>query len=216
MTPELWIASAAVLVALSALPFTVRAANAARHQTAIQRQLREEAAQPYVWADVRPSDEHGQLLLLVVGNSGPTVATNVRVLVDGRLEGGGGNSRGAEARAVLAEGITALAPGRTMTWNLGLPWEFMKDDEPNSLDFTIEAEGPFGRVPTLRYTVDVDNIGSILAVPPGTLHGVAEAIKGLKKAITEESSRSVSATLLGVTRSLDKLNDTLGERQGGA
>jgi hypothetical protein len=41
-----------------------RAARAAEEQTRIQRQLRLDAAQPYVWADVRPDaeHEHGDLL----------------------------------------------------------------------------------------------------------------------------------------------------------
>ncbi len=91
--------------------------------------MHEDAAQPYVWVDLRP-DEHAQLLLLV-GNSGPTVATDVRAYVEG------------------------------------------------DIDVVGDARGPFGPIPTLRYAVDPADIRASLAVPPGTLNGVAWAVKDL-------------------------------------
>ncbi len=86
-----WVAVAAAVIALAAVWYSRRSAGAAdrsavavEEQTAIQRQIRIDAAQPYVWADVRSDDESGVLLNLVVGNSGPTVATNVRIKIDPR------------------------------------------------------------------------------------------------------------------------------------
>jgi hypothetical protein len=71
--PETWAAIAAVaavvaaLIALGALIVSgvsaraaLRATRAAEEQTKIQEQLRIDAAQAYVWADVRPDDEIGQ------------------------------------------------------------------------------------------------------------------------------------------------------------
>ncbi len=87
MNAGIWVGVAAVIVAAAALYFTGlsaraagRAAAAAEEQSKIQRQLRIDAAQPYVWVDVRP-DEAGTLLNLVIGNSGPTVATNVHIRI---------------------------------------------------------------------------------------------------------------------------------------
>ncbi len=51
----------------------------AQSQTALQRQMHRDAAQPYVWVDVRPDDGHGQLIKVVLQNGGPTVATDIRV-----------------------------------------------------------------------------------------------------------------------------------------
>jgi hypothetical protein len=86
---ETWVAVAAALIAAAALYFNWRstraagrAARAAEEQTKVQQQLRIDAAQPYVWVDVRPDDATATLLNLVIGNSGPTVAVNVRVRVD--------------------------------------------------------------------------------------------------------------------------------------
>lgn len=47
-TAETWVAFAAAGIALVALYFTGIAAKAAKDQTAIQRQLRIDAAQPYI------------------------------------------------------------------------------------------------------------------------------------------------------------------------
>ena len=81
-----WIAIFAALIALAALYFNwqstqaaLRAAHAAEEQTKIQ--LRIDAAQPYVWVDIRSDDAQGTRLNLVMGNSGPTVAEKVRVKV---------------------------------------------------------------------------------------------------------------------------------------
>jgi 3-methyladenine DNA glycosylase Mpg len=97
-----------------------RAAHAAEEQTKIQRQLRLDAAQPYVWADIRPDDGSGTLLNVVVGNSGPTVAEKVRVKVDPPLPAINQlQERVKIARTILADGIESLPPGRTLTWPLG-------------------------------------------------------------------------------------------------
>ena len=127
MEIETWISILAALAAIGALYFNrhstkaaIRAADAVEKQTQVQEQIRIDAAQPYVWADVRPDDEIGQQLLLAVGNSGPTVATNVRVKVDPPLptiDDPGGRASAALAR--LADGLQSLPTGLTLTWSVG-------------------------------------------------------------------------------------------------
>jgi hypothetical protein len=68
----------AAVAAVVALVLTAITAKAARDQTKIQQELREDAAQPYV----RTDDEHGVVMKLVVGNSGPTIATDVKVTIE--------------------------------------------------------------------------------------------------------------------------------------
>jgi hypothetical protein len=149
MRAETWIAIAAALIAAAALYFNglatraaLRAAKAADEQTEIQRQLRIDAAQPYVWVDVRPDDSTGTLLNLVVGNSGPTVATNVRVQIDpplpsiAQLE-----LQVSAAHSRLGEGLASLAPGRTLVWALGQGFNLLKDDVRQVHTFTVCAMG---------------------------------------------------------------------------
>ena len=144
-------AGAAVL----ALFLTAIAAKAARDQTKIQQKLREDAAQPYVWADVRAEEEHGVVMMLVVGNSGPTVATDVTVKIEPplpaieQLQG----ARAAQER--LAEGFKSLPPGRTLGWWLGQGWNVVAKEGPQVHRITITANGPFGPIPELSYDVDL-------------------------------------------------------------
>ncbi len=167
MDAQNWLTLAAVLVSLGSLYFASRAANAAIGQTRIQRQIREDSAQPYVWADLRPFEEHGQFIVLVVGNSGPTVATNVRVKVTPDLVGATPED-GRTAQDALERGFSALAPGRTITWNLGV-YRKVLSDERADLAYSSELRGAF-------------------AVPPGTLNGVAVAIDKLRKEYEKHST----------------------------
>jgi hypothetical protein len=189
---ETWVAIAAALIAAAALYFNwqstraaSRAAHAAEQQTEIQQQLRIDAAQPYVWVDVRPDDATGTLFNLVVGNSGPTLATNVRVTVDRPLPAIEQSKERVEAaQARLAEGIQSLAPGRSITWMLGQGFNLLKDEGPQAYRFTITADGPFGPVPTLTHVVDMSDWRGALDRPAGNLHQLTQAVKDLSKKIS--------------------------------
>ena len=102
----------AVVIAAVALIFSIRsaiaadrAAKAAEAQTEIQRQIQVAAAQPYVWADVREDDSRGVILDLVVGYSGPSVATNVRALIEPAFPAVLQLEEGVLAQQQLTEGI---------------------------------------------------------------------------------------------------------------
>jgi hypothetical protein len=74
MFVELWVAMVATVVAIFALYYADRAAHAASAQITQQTELFREAAQPVLWADIR-GDITGELLVMLVGNSGPSIAT---------------------------------------------------------------------------------------------------------------------------------------------
>jgi hypothetical protein len=162
-----------------------RAADAAEEQTKIQEQLRIDAAQPYVWADIRPDDAQGTLLNVVVGNSGPTVVEKVRVKVDPDLPAiDGYQGRVQIAQTILADGMESLPPGRTLSWPLGQAFNLMNDGRPQSYKFTVTANGPFGAVPALTYIVDMHNWRESLNRPAGNLHQLTLAVSGLGKEIS--------------------------------
>lgn len=143
------VAITAALIALLALysnwlstRAALRAAAAAEKQTKIQEQVRIDAAQPYVWADIRPDDATGTLLNLIIGNSGPTIAQNVQVKVDPALPVVGQlQERADTAQKRLADGIQSLPPGRTLMWPLGQGFNLIKDQGPQAYIFTITANG---------------------------------------------------------------------------
>ena len=180
-------AAVAALAAIAALYYNhksaraaERAAGAAEEQSEIQRQLRIDAAQPYVWVDVRPDDVTSVILNLVIGNSGPTVATNVRVMIDPPLPAIEQlQDRAQTAQELLADGIKSLPPGRTLVWPLGRGFNILVGDGPHVHTFTIEAEGPFGQVPSQAYPLDLSDWRGVMHRPAGSLHQVATAIEKL-------------------------------------
>lgn len=179
-----WITLSAVVVAVLALAIsttlTRRSVRASERQTAIQEAIRTAAAQPYVWIDIRPNEEHGQFLTVVLGNSGPTVATDVRVTFMPPLAfEAEGNFKGPLVEQRLAQGVASLAPGRTMSWNVGLPWKIIDSGSPTRYRATIRASGPFGPVDGNEYDIDLEDLRYTKQAPDGTLHGVAVAIEKL-------------------------------------
>lgn len=173
----------AAVIAAGALWYTRVATQAAQRQVVaaeqqmqLQRQLRIDSAQPYVWVDIRPSDEHGHLLMLYVGNSGPTVATHVKVTFDPTIDLPGRPSRHREAVEQLASGLSALPPGRVMQWHLGASHQQIPAADPSGYKVRIEGRGPFGPLEPLEYRINLTEFHWTLGTAPGTLYGVAVAL----------------------------------------
>ncbi len=200
MSAGTWVAIAAAIIAAVAAVFNglytraarqatraaERAARAAEEQTKIQQQLRIDAAQPYVWADVRPDETTGTLLNLVIGNSGPTIATIVRIKIDPPLPAIDQLKERAEAaQAWIADGIRSIAPGRTFTWPLGQGFNLLKGSGPQAHTFTIDANGPFGPMPTTTHIVDLADLRGILD-RPSAVYQLTEAVKNLTKVLNRQ------------------------------
>lgn len=182
-------AIAAAAVSLIALPFTARAANAAKAQTALQRKIAEDASQPFVWVDIAGDPHQGQLIKLVLGNAGPTLARDVRVQITPDLPSDE-KLRTLPAREVVMKrlnpGIQALAPGRTLQWPIGMGKNILKDDGHQIFTVTIDANGPFGPIPTLTYDLDLADFRESSDMPDGSLHHVRKAIDKLTKTIDDK------------------------------
>jgi hypothetical protein len=172
----------AAAIALAALIFTGIAAWAAVQQTRIQERLRKAAAAPYVWADVRlDQEESGVMLALIVGNSGPTVATNVKVLISPSLPNIEQLGGAVEAQRRLAEGIPSLPPGRTLYWDLGPAFTLLANDGSQVHEISITAGGPDGPIPLLSYRLDLADYRGQKARRVGNLNQVSQAIDNLRR-----------------------------------
>lgn len=157
-----------------------RGAVAAEQQSEIQLQLRKDAAQPYVWIDVRPDDVTGVLLNLVIGNSGPTIAQNVRATIDPPLEAIDQlKDRTETAQELLAQGISSLPPGRTLVWPLGQGFNILKGNSPKKHTVIVTADGPFGPVPPLTYVLDLMDWKGHMHRPAGSLYLLTKAVENL-------------------------------------
>jgi hypothetical protein len=187
--PEYWVALGAavsilsLLVAGFSLIYVRRSAKASREQTRQQKQAAKDAAQPMLWVDVRGDDAQGQGLVLLLGNSGPSIARNVKVVFDPAPPATVDIKPILE---ILKQGIASVPPGRTMQWALGAPHDSSDSDAHNAYRVRIEAEGPFGPIePPLEYVISVDDLDGSRAAPPGNLHAVAAELREMTKATKE-------------------------------
>lgn len=149
-----------------------------QRQTALQRSVAEAAVQPYVWADVRVQSGNGWFLEFIVGNSGATTATDVRVRVEPRFpEAKRANPNVMHDR--LEAGIASLTPGHSFAWTLGEGHELVNRDGPMAHAVTIDGMGPNGPLPTSSYVIDMANFREAVAHKEGNLAHVERAIKDL-------------------------------------
>lgn len=181
------IAFLSLAVACIATRFASKAARSAADQVELQEQLAKEAAQPYVWADVRPSKIHGSNLRLLVGNSGRTLARNVRLTVDKQLPTQ--TSKAADlledALRRFQEGHASIAPGREWSWSLGFGGALLGDkNEDLRFTFTINADGPFGPIPELSYSVDMNDWRGSTSEGEGSLALIRKSILELKTSVS--------------------------------
>lgn len=181
---NVWAASLTWLpVALTAMGtvLTGLGVRTTKQQVDLQQELAREAAQPYVWADVRGSDHTGFLLEVMVGNSGDTVATDVEVTFDPPLpvarqmaDRDGSTSRALER---LESGLRSLSPGKTLSWTLGTGADLLESTGAQPHTVTIDAQGPFGPLPTLEYVVDLSDFRESADRPSGSLHLLTRAVE---------------------------------------
>jgi hypothetical protein len=195
---EYWVALGAavsilsLLVAGFSLIYVRRSAKASREQARQLKQAATDAAQPMVWVDVRGDDGQGQALVLLLGNSGPSIARNVKVVFDPAPP----STR--DIKPVLEnlkQGIASLAPGRTMQWALRAAQNTSDWDAHQTCRVRIEAEGPFGAIEPLEYVISVDDLHGSPAAPPGNLNAVAVELHEMTKATKELNEIIRSASL---------------------
>lgn len=173
--------------AIAAAVITFFSARSSVQQVRLQSEQYEASMQPYVWADIRPRDEDGQLLELVVGNSGPTVATNIRVHFDSELPHAERHrSKVTSALNRFNEGHASLAPGRQVGWALGTGPELLKDPAvTRRVTVRVNADGPHGSVPTLVYPIDLNDWRESLVHASGSLYRVEKQLRSQGAAITK-------------------------------
>ncbi|TDC60874.1 hypothetical protein E1200_29770 [Actinomadura sp. GC306] len=193
-----WIAIAAAIVAVVAALASWRQvrhakdqANSAQDQAAtakesyrLQEELWRDAVQPYVYVDIRPDPRNGQMLLLVIENSGRSVAKNVRVTFNPPLRSANEKYEKIGEKTALKEGIPAIPPNGRIMHFLDIGFELAKADIPKSYTINVTGEGPAGELEPLEYVLDLNALlleGPVLA--EGTIHELSRAISNLAKKI---------------------------------
>lgn len=162
------------------------AAKSAADQVELQQKLAIENAQPYVWVDVRPSPANGSHLMLYVGNSGRTLARNIRISTDKELPTVGDKSEELlnDALERFLTGHASLAPGRELRWGLGFGGAILSDKSQDlRFSFKINADGPFGAIPELVYVVDMNDWRGSDGSTVGTLGQISRSLTKVSESI---------------------------------
>jgi hypothetical protein len=199
--PEYWVVLGAVVSILSllvagfALLCVRRSVRASREQMRQHWQAVRDAGQPVLWVDICRDEGRGEALVLLLGNSGPSVARNVQVVFDpappSMLDI-------APVLEILRQGVASLPPGRTMRWVLGVPQHAADWDGLKVSRVRIVAEGPFGAVEPVEYVLGVDDVAGSAVGPPGSLHEVAVELREMVTATKELNEIIRSASLESV------------------
>lgn len=192
MDASAWIAVIAAIVALATLYFIRTQATAAERQagqverqTELQQKLREDASQPYVWADIAGDEHQGFLLRLTVYNEGPTVARNVVVTFDPPLDTARPEIKlDPDVLLVLTRGIKSLAPRRQLTWLFASGPDFLGSDmAPQVMSIEVACDGPYGACAPSVYEFNASDMAMTADSPTGSLHQVKRAIQDLTKTL---------------------------------
>ena len=163
-----------------------------------------DSLQPYVWADIKAREDGSGMMVFVLGNSGPTVATDVRVAFHPALDHIVPPREAAETQGIqklLESGVKSLTPGRVFTWSLGVTHEyFNKQALPpaSGLTLTITGNGPHGPIPESSYTIELNDQREQALRPVGL--GLVE--KPLNK--VEQRLKEISGNLEKIHRALPR------------
>jgi len=180
VSAETTVAVIAAVIAVFSMGAAIAQANQSRRQTNLQQRTLEDAAQPYIWVDIRPDERNASFFHLILKNEGPTVAQNVHVTIDPPLPTNWGRG---EPIGPRHQDFSSIPPGRHMVWNLGLTHEIVNADTVKEFAITISADGPHGPVVPYTYKLDLDQYKYNTMFVPGTLSAITKSIDNLTKAI---------------------------------
>lgn len=158
----------------------------------------QDSTQPYVWADLRARNDGCGLIQFMVGNSGPTVATEVHIEFNPPLNHVVPEQWVPDAHLIeelFRAGAKSLPPGRVFAWDLGMASEYFKAEgklaPAHQIGVDIAANGPHGPIPPVHYFISLADLKDQALRPSGL--GLVEApLRDVEKRL-----REIRATLNG-------------------
>ncbi|MEU3880597.1 hypothetical protein [Streptomyces californicus] len=156
-----WIGLGTAFVAVIAAVISAWQAHIARSSGQRQLELAElihrEQNEPYVIVDIESYEPGHPMMVLVIENIGTTVARNVQISSDRPLESAFG--AGEDLRRVLSHPIPMMPPGRRLKYVFDDADRWKADPPlPTSYVFSVQAEGPYGVMEPIEYTVDFSTL----------------------------------------------------------
>ncbi|MEV1023807.1 hypothetical protein [Streptomyces sp. NPDC050264] len=174
-----------VLTALGTFIYTHQQMKAARTANQLTEQAQREQAQPYVIADIRERAPGSQLLCFFIENSGPTMARDVKLTTEPRLQSSLGDETAVKLNTAVTRNIPVLPPKRQLMFLMDVGHKLFASTLPRVYTVTVNCSGPFGPVETLTYTIDLDVLKHSLLNRESlewSTHVLAEESKKARKA----------------------------------
>jgi hypothetical protein len=181
----------------------------ARRQVGEARRLREEQARPFVVVDFEVEPP----IILTVENLGRTLARDVTIQFDNRIETTGflDTSKPYDVNEVrlLREPLPVLPPGKKIRVLFDSQQRF-KSDLPLAFDVTVSYQGPLGqKYPPDRYTLDLGMYAQTLL----SLKGLPQLVQEVTK-VREELARWRSGIRGLLVHTVDKRRQDRRELRG--
>lgn len=138
-----------------------------------------------------------QILHLVVGNSGQTVARDVSVTMNPPLPQWCPSGEVEDAQRLtetLHSGLSSLPPGRVFEWSIGVPHEYFPNegaDPVPAIRIAVQAQTSNGSaLPPLQYTIGLEDLKHQSAIPQG-VGGLKAPMKRIADALEKMAKRGV-------------------------
>ncbi|CAM5567320.1 hypothetical protein SAVIM338S_04760 [Streptomyces avidinii] len=133
--------------------------------------------------------------MLVIENTGQTLARNVRISVSPPLQTTLGAERAETLNRAVGRRIATLPPKRRIPFVMDVGHQLFASELPKVYEFRVESDGPFGRVDPLTYTVDLEALRDSALETDSTEWSAHQIAKHLERNADaqEGQSRSVEA-----------------------
>ncbi|MCX5215578.1 hypothetical protein OG689_41225 [Kitasatospora sp. NBC_00240] len=132
-----------------------------REQLALAQRVHREQNEPYVVVDLAVDQPGTGLVALIVHNSGPTMARDVRIRFTPELESSLPQLT-PRVRNALSRPISMLPPGRRLVYPFDTHQRWDAGNLPMEFDVTVDATGPAGPVEQLTYRIDLQVLAEAL------------------------------------------------------
>lgn len=178
-----------VPTAVWTLAYSHRQTAAAARANVLTEKAQREQAEPYVVADIKPRIPGTSLLTFVIENIGPTVAREVQLSIHPPLRSTMGAEREVILNRAMARKIPMLPPGRSLSFVMDVSHKLFASDLPLLYTVNVDAVGPFGKMETLTYVIDLEimrNTGLERESLEWSTHVIAEQSKKSTKALERQ------------------------------
>lgn len=215
---------ASSVIALAALALSVPSAAvtfiyshkqtaAAARANALTERAQREQVQPYVIADIRSRVPGSSLMVFAIENIGPTLARDVQLTIDPPLQTSQGTERDAVLNRAITRKIPTLPPKRTLLFNMDAGFNLFDSELPLMYTVTVDTYGPFEKVDTLTYVIDLDvlrNTGLDRESLEWSTHVIAEQAKKSAKS-HEKQAEAIRSLANHVGRGIETRQQTTPE-----